>query len=163
MEVALCSSVGDLVVASASPLRLLRSSRPPPVAVSCRFPKSRRLRKRADFLAVQRTGKTQHSRYFVVVSECQSGDQEEGRLGITVSKKVGNAVIRNRVKRVVREFARTATHPGRAPNASGVPWLPSNLDVVVIAKRDAATASTAHLWADLAAAGARLQQESSRC
>jgi ribonuclease P protein component len=158
VEAALCSSVVVLVVESASLLRPQRSNWPPLVAVNRRFPKSRRLRKRADYLAVQRTGKTQHSRYFVVVSECRAGDQREGRLGITVSKKVGNAVIRNRVKRVVREFARTATHPDR-----GQPWLPSNLDVVVIAKRDAATAPTADLWADLAASGSRLQEESARC
>jgi ribonuclease P protein component len=132
--------------------------------VNCRFPKSRRLRKRADYLAVQRTGNTQHSRYFVVVCECRVGDQKEGRLGITVSKKVGNAVIRNRVKRVVREFARTTTHADPAPGAlASRGWLPPRLDVVVIAKRAAATASTARLWADLAAFGAKLQEESARC
>jgi ribonuclease P protein component len=155
---------GDLVVASASLLLPLRSSSHRSlVAVNCSYPKSRRLRKRADYLAVQRGGKTQHSRYFVVVCErnkplilerddSHPKETPRGRLGITVSKKVGNAVIRNRVKRVVREFARTSAR-----------WVPSNVDAVVIAKREAATATTAHLWAALEACRAGLHKESARC
>lgn len=50
------------------------------------------------------------------------------RLGITVSRRVGNAVVRNRVKRHVREWFRRA-RPGLQPD----------LDVVVIARREAAT------------------------
>jgi len=129
------------------------------VALNCSFPKSRRLRKRADYLAVQRGGKTQHCRYFVVVSEQQVKERESGRLGITVSKKVGNAVARNRVKRVVREFARMS-HSSPDSNRS---WLPANVDVVVIAKKQAATAETASLWAALESCRTGLQAESSRC
>jgi ribonuclease P protein component len=85
------------------------------------FPKSRRLRKRREFLAVQRSGKKIHGRYFVVVAAHGSG-----RIGIAVSKKVGNAVKRNRIKRLVREYVRQNE------------WLPADRDVVVIAKRSAA-------------------------
>ena len=130
------------------------------MALNCSFPKSRRLRKRADFLAVQRGGKTQHCRYFVVVSEQEAEERKSGRLGITVSKKVGNAVTRNRVKRAVREFARAASP---MEGASASPWLPTNLDVVVIAKKEAAAASTATLWSALESCRDGLQRESARC
>lgn len=101
------------------------------------------MRKRPDLVRVQRDGKARHSRYFVVVSDTSG----RGRLGITVSKKVGNAVTRNRVKRVVREFVRTAC----APNPKWAqPWLGDDMDVVVIAKPLAKFASTLALWDELA-------------
>ena len=119
------------------------------------FPKSRRLRKRVDIVGVQRAGKAIHTRYFVVVCDVQG----RGRLGITVSKKVGNAVNRNRVKRLVREFVRTARPLGRCSSASEdrsstlehrAEWLTPNMDVVVIAKKHASSATAAELWRDLA-------------
>lgn len=115
------------------------------------------MRKRPELVAVQRDGKARHSRYFVVVSDASGC----GRLGITVSKKVGNAVNRNRVKRVVREFVRTA----RCPDPQGPaqawqrPWLPEDLDVVVIAKPQARSASTRALWADLRGHAAHLLED----
>jgi ribonuclease P protein component len=139
------------------------------VALNCSFPKSQRLRKRADYLAVQRGGKTQHCRYFVVVSAHQAQERRSGRLGITVSKKVGNAVTRNRVKRAVREFARGAGASAQSTSALASatsalsPWLPANLDVVVIAKKAAATAPTRTLWAALESCRSRLQEESLPC
>ncbi len=104
------------------------------------YPKSKRLRKRVDIVGVQRAGSAIHTRYFVVVCDVRGC----GRIGITVSKKVGNAVIRNRVKRLVREFVRTA-RPSDRPD-----WLAPELDVVVIAKKHAAKASAEDLWRDLA-------------
>lgn len=163
------------------------------MALNCSFPKSGRLRKRADYLAVQRGGKTLHTRYFVVVTanyraadessasataalnktssvgRAKTGAQERksGRLGITVSKKVGNAVARNRVKRVVREFVRGAGRcaaPGNAQASVALrPWVPANTDVVVIAKKSTASASTKTLWAALESCRGQLQQESGSC
>lgn len=112
------------------------------VHVSLAFPKSQRLRKRVEIVGVQRAGIALHTRYFVVVCDASG----RGRLGITVSKKVGNAVVRNRVKRLVREFVRTARPVG------GPDWLSADLDVVVIAKQPAATATAEQLWNDLASA-----------
>jgi ribonuclease P protein component len=65
-----------------------------------------------------------------------------GRIGITVTRKIGDAVTRNRVKRLVREFVRTAR------TAEGA-WLPAGRDVVVVAKRTAARLPYAEVAADL--------------
>ena len=93
-----------------------------------RFPKSARLRKRPEFLKLSRTGKKIHSPNFVVI--CENNDCGETRLGITVSAKVGNSVVRNQIKRLVREFFRRYRHE-----------LAQGLDVLVIAKRKAADIS----------------------
>lgn len=111
------------------------------------YPKEIRLRKRREYLAVQRGGTTWRSRYFLVVTRSDGS----GRVGITVSKKVGTAVRRNRVKRVVREFVRQ-----RRGDAD---WLPACADAVIIARAGAATASTRDLWADLD----QLGREVARC
>jgi ribonuclease P protein component len=93
-----------------------------------KFPKSARLRKRPEFLTLSRTGRKVHSANFVVVT----GKNERGeiRLGITVSGKVGNAVVRNRIKRRVREFFRRQRH-----------GFPGGMDVLVIARPSAAALS----------------------
>jgi len=88
------------------------------------YPKSARLRRRREYLRVQRSGKRSHTRSFVVVR--QPGSSGMPRLGVTVSSKVGNAVVRNRIKRRVRESFRIH----RSRMATGV-------DVVVIAKHGA--------------------------
>jgi ribonuclease P protein component len=72
--------------------------------VRAAFPKAARLLMRRDFLALQRRGKRQHCAHFVVITTPAAG--KRSRLGITVTRRFGNAVIRNRMKRVVREFFR---------------------------------------------------------
>jgi ribonuclease P protein component len=89
-----------------------------------RFPKSARLRKRREYLAVQETGTKVHGKHFVAVVTAPSESAPSGRAGITVSKKVGNAVTRNRIKRLVREALRHRR------------WV--GCDVVIIAKPSAA-------------------------
>jgi ribonuclease P protein component len=90
-----------------------------------RFPKTARLRKRAEFLNLSRVGSKDQSANFVVISK--SNEQDETRLGITVSGKVGNSVVRNRIKRQVRECFR------RCRGA-----LPRGVDFLVIARKGAA-------------------------
>lgn len=101
-----------------------------PEARGSGFAKGVRLRKRREFLAVQQTGTKFHGRHFlaVVAGRASIGheDDAQGRVGITVSKKVGNAVTRNRIKRLVREYVRRSD------------WLGLPFDVVVIAKHNAA-------------------------
>lgn len=87
--------------------------------MSERFPKSRRLLKRREFLAVQRAGGGVRSRHFVTLLRSR-GDEDPCRLGIVASKRVGNAVARNRGKRRVREWFRRCR------------GLPNGFDLVVI-------------------------------
>ena len=68
------------------------------------YPKAVRIRRRREFLALQREGRRRHSAHFVVIERPSSNITS--RLGVTVSKRVGNAVVRNRVKRLVREVFR---------------------------------------------------------
>lgn len=88
--------------------------------------KAMRLRRRQDFLAVQRTGAKVHGKAFLALVAPTTGDGQRGRLGVTVTRRVGNAVTRNRIKRLVREWLRQ----------NG--WVPAGFDVVLVAKESAA-------------------------
>jgi len=66
--------------------------------------KARRLLRRADFERLSKYGRTIHRDHFVVIY-CRNS-LGNLRFGVTVSKRVGCAVIRNRIKRLVREYFR---------------------------------------------------------
>src|SRR5690242_13791067 len=91
-----------------------------------RISKEMRLRKRAEFVAVQSDGKKLHGRHVLALAKKRRDPETSGRLGITVTKKVGNAVVRNRIKRLVREWMRLHG------------WVPTGWDIVVVAKDSAA-------------------------
>ena len=63
------------------------------------------IKKRSDFLAANR-GKRYATPGFVLLVKDRQDDQLEIRLGITITKKVGNAVVRNRMRRRFRALAR---------------------------------------------------------
>ena len=63
-----------------------------------------RLRQRADFLAAASGSKSTAAAF--VLQARKRGDSGPARFGFTVSKKVGNAVERNRVRRRLREVVR---------------------------------------------------------
>jgi ribonuclease P protein component len=68
------------------------------------FPKTNRILKHNEFLLLSKKGKRVKNRYFTIVySESLSGTT---RLGLTVSKKTGNSVVRNKIKRRIREYFR---------------------------------------------------------
>lgn len=100
-------------------------------AKSARFPRAIRVRRRADYLVVQERGRRFPGQHYLMLARRRSGADPApvpARLGITVSRKVGNAVQRNRVKRWVRESYR---------RLQGL--TPGSLDLVVIARPSAAT------------------------
>jgi ribonuclease P protein component len=102
------------------------------------FPKSARLRKRPEFLKLSRAGRKFHSAHFIILSG--NNDRNETRLGITVSSKVGNAVVRNRIKRLLREFFRRHRCE-----------LGTGQDFLVIAKTSAAQISSAEIAEEMRA------------
>jgi ribonuclease P protein component len=87
------------------------------------FSKSDRLLKRRRFIQISKTGKRRYNQDFVAVYS--PGQGRVTRLGITVTKKVGNAVTRNRIKRLVREYFRLNRH-----NIKG------NWDINIIARKN---------------------------
>lgn len=99
------------------------------------FPKSCRVLRRSEFLRIQGQGQRIHGRWLIF--QFLSGNGRESRMGITVSKKVGNAVVRNRIKRWIREAFRQ--HPELRPDRGGSEHSPQArpYDLVVTAKRDA--------------------------
>jgi ribonuclease P protein component len=88
--------------------------------------KEMRLRQRVDYLAVQEGGMKLHGRHFLAIARKQAAPGPRGRLGLTVTKKVGNAVVRNRIKRLLREWLRIHG------------WVPAGWDMVLVAKDSAA-------------------------
>ena len=70
-------------------------------------PEAGRLRKRAEFLRVAAKGRKVPV-HGLVLQALPRGDEGPARLGFTVTKKVGNAVVRNRTRRRLREAARQA-------------------------------------------------------
>lgn len=63
------------------------------------------IKKRSDFLAANAASRVATPGFVLLVRDRKDGDAAI-RLGITVTKKIGNAVIRNRMKRRFRELAR---------------------------------------------------------
>jgi len=92
-----------------------------PDAAAEKFPRSVRIVRSSDYQALYKTGCKIHSSYFVLFGRCNA--LGHSRLGITASRKVGGAVVRNRVKRLFREIFR------RSRNR-----ISDRLDMVVNAK-----------------------------
>ena len=103
-----------------------------------------RLRQRADFLAAA-TGAKAPVAGFVLQARLRS-DEGPPRVGFTVSKKVGNAVERNRVRRRLRELIRL-TADGR---------VRSGHDYVMVGRRGALTVPFGRMIGDFATALGRV-------
>ena len=103
------------------------------------LPRSGRIQKRADFLRAYENGTKTHGRFVVVF--VLANDRSEPRIGVTVTKKFGNAVARNRAKRWVREVFR------RARLSLGIET--TKVDIVVNVKPSAAGAEFRDFASDL--------------
>lgn len=104
-----------------------------------RFPRSRRLLARKQYDRVFQEGRRiGRPSLLVFIRPQPPAEALHGpRLGLTVSRKVGNAVVRNRVKRRLREAFRLHCHR-----------FTSSTDVVIVARAEAARAPYAQLEAE---------------
>ncbi len=100
------------------------------------FPREARLTRRSDFLLLSRRGRKAYAPHFIIIR--RDNDHLGRRLGVTVSAKVGKAVVRNRVKRALREFFRR-----------GREHFKPDMDMVIIARRGAGELSHAAMTAEL--------------
>lgn len=97
------------------------------------FPRSSRLTRRAEFNRVFARGKRTRTRYFTLIAAPAQGTP---RLGMAIGRRsAARAVVRNRMKRVIRETFRGSSLPA--------------CDVVVLARLAAAKAGTKALRDDL--------------
>jgi len=96
-----------------------------------------RLRKRADFLAVAAAAKVPAAGF--VLQGRRRGDDGPARVGFTVSRKVGTAVERNRVRRRLKEAVRR----------SASRYMRGGHDYVIVGRRTALTLDFARLTGDL--------------
>jgi ribonuclease P protein component len=96
-----------------------------------------RLKKRPEFLAVQKGEKRRGPLFLLEV--LARGDERAPRFGLTVTKKNGNAVIRNRIRRRLRDAVRRSAADDMATGS----------DYVIVARREALGAPFAELAAEL--------------
>ncbi len=89
---------------------------------------SEALKKNCDFQQVYRKGKSYANKYLVMY--ILENHSERNRLGISVSKRVGNSVVRHRITRLIRESYRLREN-----------IFNSGLDIVVIARNSASSVS----------------------
>jgi ribonuclease P protein component len=100
------------------------------------FIRGDRLSRRSTFLSLARQGKRFQNRIFIAYAA--KNDLNRCRLGITVTRKVGKAVTRNRIKRLAREYFRQNRH-----------IFSDDWDISLIAKRASADIANAGMFQSL--------------
>ena len=96
---------------------------------SLSFPKQRRLTRSSEFERVKRDGLVRRGK-LLMLSTAAVENSGQSRVGFITSRRLGSAVVRNRVRRRLREIVRQHQHD-----------LGQDFWIVLIAKRDAAKAS----------------------
>jgi len=100
------------------------------------FPREARLVRRGEFDAVYRAGKRRSSSHFTVFF--RANELPQSRLGVSINKALGGAVVRNRIRRRLREIVRCHRME-----------IPAGWDIVIHPKSAVAKAPFAALTADL--------------
>lgn len=100
------------------------------------FLKTDRILKRSDFIRLSKSNTKVHTDCFIVA--VLKGDCDNVRIGITVTKRVGNAVQRNRIKRLVREYFRLNKQN-----------IMRDLDINIIVKKKVALLSSKQVFKSL--------------
>jgi ribonuclease P protein component len=95
--------------------------------------KTYRIKKNAEFQEVFKKGKSVANRQFVIYS-FNRGVQENFKFGLSVSKKVGNSVTRNQIKRYLRQTLLELSDQ-----------IHKNVEFVIIARKPAATMNFAEI------------------
>ncbi|MDX2175012.1 MAG: ribonuclease P protein component [Candidatus Sumerlaeia bacterium] len=103
-----------------------------------RFRPENRLRRKQDIERALRTGRRWTTSHLVVRLLHKTDSNEPPRLGLAISRKVGNSVVRNRVRRRIREAFRLS-----------LPRIAPGWDLVVSAKPEAAASTFQQLQAEL--------------
>jgi len=122
--------------------------------VNGRFRRRAHLRHSRDFRRISRSGAKYRTKHFVVLVS-RADDRQAvawSRLGLTVSRKIGGAVTRNRIKRYVREWFRTHSEEafGRA------------VDIVVIANRGAEVLSCSQVGEEFSRVASSVRRKESK-
>ncbi len=109
--------------------------------MSLRFPKSVRLTESSEFKRVKKGGRSYHGRYMIMGVY---KERASTRFGLVTSRRVGNAVLRNRLRRRLREMVRLAQ-----------PRILPGIWIVLIVRAAAGQASGDSLRAEFVALGTR--------
>ena len=109
---------------------------PPNSPAKLDFPREARLVRRGDFDAAYRAGKRRSSAHFTIFLRANQMDQS--RYGFSIKKALGSAVVRNRIRRRVREIVRCHRQE-----------IPAGWDIVIHPKSRVANANFAALTAEL--------------
>lgn len=104
------------------------------------------IKKRQDFIALRHAKKTHAPGFLMAARHNPQNGADEARVGLTVTKKLGGAVVRNRIRRRLRAAVREAFPRGAASGA----------DYVLIARAPALTRNYASLLDDMERALLRL-------
>lgn len=104
------------------------------------------IKKRQDFLALRHARKTHAPGFLMAMRHNPKNSQDEARVGLTVTKKLGGAVVRNRIRRRLRAAAREVFPANAEPG----------VDYVLIARQPALTRNYQSLLDDMERALLRL-------
>ena len=87
------------------------------------YGRENRIARKVDFWKDRRRRKKFNTEHFILI--LRKNDKDAKRLGLVVGRKVGGAVARNRVKRLIREFFRLNKEK-----------MPESSDLIVLAKEN---------------------------